>query len=58
MNVAGGLAKIEGDAKPDIERVIATQGILQKLVILFEKTELDLKNDDNKACLLYTSRCV
>lgn len=49
VNVANGLAKIESDAKPDVERVIATQGILQKLVILFEKTELELKNDDNKA---------
>lgn len=49
VNVATGLAKIESDTKPDIERIIATQGILQKLVILFEKTELELKNDDNKS---------
>ena len=49
VNVAVGLAKIEGDTKPDIERIISTQGILQKLVILFEKTEVELKNDDNKS---------
>lgn len=49
FGVASALAKIENDAKPDVSRIISTQGVLQKLVILFEKTELELKADDNKS---------
>ena len=49
VGVAEALAKIETDAKPDISRVLSTQGVLQKLVVLFEKTEMELKNDDNKS---------
>lgn len=47
--VAAALAKIENDNKPDVNRILSTQGILQKLVVLFEKTELELKADDNKS---------
>ena len=35
--------------KLDIARISSTQSILQKLSILFEKTELELKEDDNKS---------
>ena len=49
VGVAQSLAKIENDAKPDVSRIISTQSILQKLVMLLESTELELKADDNKA---------
>jgi 5-bromo-4-chloroindolyl phosphate hydrolysis protein len=47
--VATSLAKMENDTKPDVARVLSTQSVLQKLVLLFESTELELKDDDNKA---------
>ena len=47
--VAEALAKLENDKALDIARIQSTQSILQKLSILFERTELELKADDNKA---------
>jgi 5-bromo-4-chloroindolyl phosphate hydrolysis protein len=49
VGVADALAKMENEAKPDISRILSTQSVLQKLVILFEKTEMELKSDDNKS---------
>lgn len=48
VNVSSALVKLESEQRPDIERIMSTQSILQKLVILFESTELELKADDNK----------
>ncbi len=47
--VAASLGKMENDTKPDVARILSTQSVLQKLVLLFESTELELKDDDNKA---------
>ncbi|KAF0106027.1 MAG: Uncharacterized protein FD163_1962 [Hyphomonadaceae bacterium] len=47
--VAEALAKLENEQALDIARIQSTQNILQKLSILFERTELELKADDNKA---------
>jgi 5-bromo-4-chloroindolyl phosphate hydrolysis protein len=49
VSVAEALAKLENDTTLDISRIQSTQSILQKLSILFERTELELKADDNKA---------
>lgn len=49
VGVAEALAVLENDSKLDIGRISSTQSILQKLSILFEKTELELKEDDNKS---------
>lgn len=49
QNLAEALAILENDPKPDFERISSTQKILQKLVELFDKTEQELKADDNKS---------
>lgn len=46
--VVEGLGKIESEKRPDIERVIATQTILQKILVLFESTEIEMRQDENK----------
>ncbi len=49
IKVVEGLGKLESDKKPDIERIIATQNILQKIQVLFESTEIELRQDENKS---------
>lgn len=48
VKVADALAKLEAEANPDVERITGTQGVLRKLEVLFERTELELKADEGK----------
>ncbi len=48
LSVAEGLIKLENEPKPDGARIIATQNVLKRIQILFESTELELKEDDAK----------
>ncbi len=47
--VVEGLGKIEGEKNPDIQRIMATHNILQKIQVLFESTEIELRQDENKS---------
>lgn len=49
VRVAEALANLENEKNMDISRIKSTQSVLQKLSILFERTELEIKEDDNKA---------
>lgn len=48
VKVADALSKLELDANPDVERITGTQTVLKKLEVLFERTELELKDDTGK----------
>lgn len=47
--VVEGLGKIETEKNPDISRIMATHNILQKIQVLFESTEIELRQDENKS---------
>ncbi len=49
LNLAEALAILENDPKPDLARIGSTQAILKKLVVLFDRTEQELRADDNKS---------
>lgn len=48
VKVVESLVKFENETIPDYNRIVATQNILQKIAVHFEKNELELKADDNK----------
>jgi hypothetical protein len=49
VKVAEALATLEADPRADAQRIVATQGVLQKLTMLFDRTELELKEHDAQA---------
>lgn len=49
VKVAEALAALEADPRGDAGRIVATQGVLQKLTMLFDRTELELRESDAQA---------
>jgi 5-bromo-4-chloroindolyl phosphate hydrolysis protein len=49
VKVAEALALMEADPQPDGPRIQSTQHVLQKLTVLFDRTELELKATDAQA---------